>query len=125
MPITAATLLSAEYHKAQKHLCRRDDVLKGLIRRVGPCTLVHNPDGFAILARSIISQQISTKAAAAIRGRLLKTLGRSGLRPGSILKQSDEALRAAGLSANKIRSLRDLAEKCVAGDGAAQAACLR
>ena len=109
-------LLVTEYHKAQKHLCKRDDVLKALIGRVGPCTLAHDPDGFAVLARSIISQQISTKAAAAIRGRLIKTLGRSGLRPRSILKQTDEAMRAAGLSANKVRCLRDLAEKCLAGD---------
>ena len=35
------------YHKAQKHLARRDDVLKALIKHVGACTLQHNPDGFA------------------------------------------------------------------------------
>src|SRR5438445_3961235 len=105
-----------EYHKAQKHLSRRDDILKSLIARIGPCTLAHNPDGFAVLARSIISQQISTKAALAIGGRLLKTLGRSGLRPRALLKVSDEAMRAAGLSAMKVRSLRDLAEKCLCGD---------
>jgi DNA-3-methyladenine glycosylase II len=109
-------LTVAPYHKAQKHLCRRDDVLKTLIGRIGHCTLQHNPDGFAVLARSIISQQISTKAALAIGGRLLKTLGRSGLRPRAILKASDEAMRTAGLSAMKVRSLRDLAEKCLAGE---------
>ena len=104
------------HQKAQRHLSRRDDVLKALIGQVGACTLQHNPDGFAVLARSIISQQISTKAAAAIGGRLLKTLGRSGLRPRSILKLTDEQMRAAGLSAMKVRSLRDLAEKCLCGD---------
>jgi DNA-3-methyladenine glycosylase II len=104
------------YHQAQKHLSRQDKVLKTLIGRIGSCTLQHNPDGFAVLARSIISQQISSKAALAIGGRLLKTLGRSGLRPRAVLKASDEALRAAGLSAMKVRSLRDLAEKCLAGD---------
>jgi DNA-3-methyladenine glycosylase II len=104
------------YHQAQKHLCRQDKVLKALIARIGCCTLKHNPDGFAVLARSIISQQISTKAALAIGGRLLKTLGRPGLRPRAILEAPDEALRAAGLSAMKVRSLRDLAEKCLAGD---------
>ena len=105
-----------QYHKAQRHLSRQDKILKTLIGRIGPCTLQHNPDGFAVLARSIISQQISTKAALAIGGRLLKTLGRPGLRPRSILQLSDEAMRAAGLSAMKVRSLRDLAEKCLAGD---------
>lgn len=104
------------YHKAQRHLSRRDDVLKNLIGRIGPCTLAHNPDGFAVLARSIVSQQISTKAARAIGGRLLTTLGRSGLRPRALLKLSDEAMRAAGLSAMKVRSLRDLAEKCLSGE---------
>src|SRR5437588_3871065 len=108
--------MSSPYHKAQKHLCRQDQVLGALIGRIGACTLQHNPDGFAVLARSIISQQISTKAALAIGGRLLKTLGRSGLRPRAILKASDEALRAAGLSAMKVRSLRDLAEKCLSGE---------
>jgi DNA-3-methyladenine glycosylase II len=112
----ASTEFHPEYHKAQRHLSRRDDVLKALIRRIGHCTLQHNSDGFAVLARSIISQQISTKAALAIGGRLLKSLGRSGLRPQSVLKLSDEAMRAAGLSAMKVRSLRDLAEKCLTGD---------
>jgi DNA-3-methyladenine glycosylase II len=105
-----------EHHKAQKHLARRDMVIKDLIKQIGPCTLQHNPDGFAVLARSIISQQISTKAAHAISGRLLKVLGRSGLRPRAILKTADDDMRAAGLSAMKVRSLKDLAEKCAAGD---------
>jgi DNA-3-methyladenine glycosylase II len=104
------------FQKAQKHLSRHDDVLRTLIRRIGPCTLQTNPDGFAVLARSIIAQQISSKAALAIGGRLLKTLGRAGLRPRAILKASDEDLRAAGLSGMKVLSLRDLAEKCLAGD---------
>ncbi len=110
------TMTALTYHKAHKHLSRRDHVLKTLIGQVGPCTLEVNPDGFAVLARSIISQQISTKAAHAIGGRLLKTLGRSGFRPRAVLKLSDEAMRAAGLSAMKVRSLRDLAEKCLARD---------
>lgn len=105
-----------DFQKAQRHLARRDPILKGLIKHVGPCTLQHNPDGFAVLARSIISQQISTRAALAVGGRLLKALGRSGLRPRSILSAGDETLRQAGLSAMKVRSLRDLAEKCLAGD---------
>jgi DNA-3-methyladenine glycosylase II len=112
----AGITLVNDYAKAQRHLSRRDKILKALIGRIGCCTLQHNADGFAVLARSIISQQISTKAAMAIGGRLLKTLGRSGLRPRAILNASDESLRAAGLSANKVRCLRDLAEKCLAGD---------
>lgn len=99
------------YVKAQRHLARRDKVLKRLIAAVGHCTLWHNPDRFGLLVRSIISQQISTRAALAIGGRLQKCLGRKRLRPAAILGLSDEALRTAGLSANKARSLRDLAMK--------------
>lgn len=97
--------------KARRHLSRRDPVLKRLIAAVGPCTLRHEPDGFAALVRSIVSQQISTKAAASIHGRLLEALGKRGLRPAALLALTDERLRAAGLSASKVRSLRDLAEK--------------
>ena len=100
-----------EMLKAQRHLSRKDAVLKGLIRHVGPCTLQHNPDGFEVLVRSIISQQISTRAALAIGDRLRKSLGRSGFKPAAILRTSDEVMRTAGMSANKVRCLRELAEK--------------
>ena len=105
-----------EYQKARRHLSRRDAVLKKLIRAVGPCTLRTSDDHFATLVRSIVSQQISTKAAIAISGRLVKALGRRGLRPKSILDADDKLLRTAGLSANKAKSLRDLAQKCAAGE---------
>jgi DNA-3-methyladenine glycosylase II len=101
--------------KARRHLARRDPILKKLIASVGPCAIKQNPDGFAALARSIIAQQISTKAAASIHSRLLETLGGAGLVPTAILAHSDESLRAAGLSASKVRSLRDLAEKVHSG----------
>jgi DNA-3-methyladenine glycosylase II len=96
--------------KAQLHLARNDAVLKRLIRKVGTCTLRYEPNRFASLARSIISQQISTKAALAIRTRLEQTLDGEGLTAAGILNLSDGALRNAGLSASKMKSLRDLAE---------------
>ena len=99
--------------KAQRHLARRDAVLQPLIRAVGPCTLKHSPDHFATLVRSIVSQQISTKAAIAISNRLLAAVGR--FQPKRILAASDDALRGAGLSQGKRLSLRDLAEKCQDG----------
>jgi DNA-3-methyladenine glycosylase II len=103
------------FAKAQRHLARRDPVLKRLIGLVGPCTLRHDPDHFAVLVRAIVSQQISTKAAASIGARLRQTLGRRGVRPAAILAASDEALRAAGLSTAKRLALRDLAEKVAGG----------
>lgn len=96
--------------KARRHLSRRDAILKPLIRTIGPCTLRLSDDCFATLVRSIVSQQISTKAARAIGGRLLEKVGR--FEPKRILAASADDLRGAGLSANKQRSIRDLAEKC-------------
>jgi DNA-3-methyladenine glycosylase II len=103
--------MTVDFVKARRHLARRDPTLKQLIAAIGPCTLRHEPDGFAALARSIISQQISTRAAASIHARLLEALGRRGLRPSALLALSEEQMRGAGLSASKVRSLRDLAEK--------------
>jgi DNA-3-methyladenine glycosylase II len=107
--------MAAEFLKAQRHLARRDPVLKRLIAAVGPCRLAPNPDAFALLVRSIISQQISTKAALSIYTRLEQTLAPEAVGPARILSLSDEKLRAAGLSAAKARSLRDLAEKVHTG----------
>ena len=105
----------AVYRKAQRHLARRDPVLKRLIAGVGPCTLWHEPSRFAALVRSIISQQISTKAARAIRSRLEAALEPAGVTPEAILALPDESMRAAGLSAGKALSLRDLSEKVHTG----------
>jgi DNA-3-methyladenine glycosylase II len=99
--------------KARTHLMRKDDVLKQLIKATGPCTLRSETDHFAILTRSIISQQISTKAALAIGNRLLASVKR--FRPKNILAATDESMRAAGLSMSKVLSLRDLAAKCADG----------
>ena len=109
-------MVSPEYEKARRHLARRDPVLSRLIRAVGKCTLQPNEDHFGVLARSIVSQQISSKAALAISTRLVKLLGRRGLRPKSILAAEDALMRQAGLSINKMRALRDLAEKCASGE---------
>jgi len=107
----ALDLHLADYTLAQRHLGRRDAVLKRLIKEYGPCTLRHDTDGFGVLCRSIISQQISTKAAKAITGRLIDGLGRRGLTPTAIAKASTPLLQKAGLSAGKVKSLRDLTDK--------------
>src|SRR5262245_1258528 len=98
-----------EFRKAQRNLARRDPVLKRLIAAVGPCTLVSNPDRFGVLARSIISQQISTKAAVSIGLKLRQALAPEGITPAGVLAAPPEALRAAGLSVSKARALTDLA----------------
>lgn len=93
-----------------KHLSRLDPRLKALVKRVGPCTLRINPDGFQILASSIISQQISTKAAESIGKRVRALCGRGGFRPTRIAEIKDDDLRAAGLSRSKVLSFRSVCE---------------
>src|SRR5262245_33736895 len=104
-----------DYTHAHRHLSRRDTVLKRLIREVGPCTLRHDSDGFAVLARSIIAQQISSKAAKSIGARVVEVVGERGLTPEGIAAASDDQLRNAGLSAGKLLSLRDLSDKVLTG----------
>jgi DNA-3-methyladenine glycosylase II len=106
---------SAEFPKAQRHLARRDPVLKRLIAALGACTLKHDPNRFAVLVRSIIAQQISTKAAASIGLKLQQLLAPTGVMPAAVLAASPEGLRSAGLSAGKVRALLDLAEKVQGG----------
>ena len=106
---------SAAHTKGRRHLARRDPVLKRLIAAIGPCTLRYEPDGFAALVRSIISQQISTRAATAIQARLVQAVDQAGLTPAALLDLTDQALKQAGLSQAKVRSLRDLADKVQTG----------
>lgn len=106
-----STDFTAICHQARRHLSRRDPTLRELIRLIGPCTLRHNSDRFAVLVHSIISQQISTKAASAIRGRLLASMGPLGITAASLRKATELKLRKVGLSTPKIRYLRDLADK--------------
>jgi DNA-3-methyladenine glycosylase II len=110
------TVPPAVFAKAQRHLARRDPVLKRLVRLVGPCTLWFEPDGFAALVRCIIAQQISTKAARSIHDRLAAALAPAGVVPAAVVAVSDEALRGSGLSAAKARSLRDLAQRIHGGE---------
>lgn len=106
---------SSTFIKAQRHLARRDPVLRQVIRSVGPCTLRFLPERFTALVHSIISQQISTKAAASIRSRLAEVLAPGGITLSGIAQASDTSLRSAGLSSAKVRAVRDLAEKVAAG----------
>jgi DNA-3-methyladenine glycosylase II len=100
---------------ARRSLSRRDPVLRPLIKRVGPCALRPQDDLFAALVRSIVAQQISTRAAASISARLLAGPCQGVLTPAAIVKSSEEELRGAGLSSGKMRSLRDLAERVHSG----------
>jgi len=94
----------------------RDPVLAQLVARVGPIThRPRNPDGpFGALVRAIVYQQLAGRAAQAIHGRLRVTVGEA-LTPEALTAASDAALRAAGLSGNKVAALRDLSAKVLDG----------
>ena len=100
---------------ASETLGARDPVIAGLVAEVGPMKLRQPLDThFAALVRSIVYQQLAGNAAAAIHGRVVAALdGR--VEPANLLAQPEEKLRAAGLSGNKLASLRDLAAKVLDG----------
>jgi 3-methyladenine DNA glycosylase/8-oxoguanine DNA glycosylase len=68
------------------------------------------PDPFGVLASSIISQQISGKAAESIGKRVHALCGRGGIRPKRIMQLPDAELRGAGLSQGKLLSMRSLSQ---------------
>ncbi len=104
------------HRKALTWLRKSDPVLDSVIARVGPCRLRPVTDGtnFDFVARSIVHQQLSTKAATTIFGRLSGLCRRGDLREG-LARLSDAELRGAGLSRQKLASLRDLAERTSQG----------
>jgi DNA-3-methyladenine glycosylase II len=100
---------------AAERLASRDQVLAGLIAAAGPIRIVRRTGShFAGLVEAILYQQLAGAAARAIHRRLVIALD-DDVRPETLLALSDETLRAAGLSANKARSLRELATKVLEG----------
>lgn len=95
---------------------QRDLKLATVIGNVGPCSLKPQGGSFAILARSILSQQISVAAAKTIRGRLLALLPGRRLTASSILDLNEDELAAAGVSNQKRCYLLDLALKVDKGE---------
>jgi DNA-3-methyladenine glycosylase II len=103
---------------AVAHLCAADPLLAEVIARQGAFTLELRPvkSLFEALMRSIVYQQLHGRAAEAIHGRVVAELLKQGpVAPGTLAKVSDERLRGAGLSASKLRAIRDLAAKCLDG----------
>ena len=112
MPKAAGAVVTPEYwDEACKHLARRDRVMKRLIPRFGEARLQSRGDAFTTLARSIVGQQISVKAAQSVWERLITRLGAPAerLAPAMVQAQPVSALREAGLSARKAEYLLDLA----------------
>jgi DNA-3-methyladenine glycosylase II len=101
-----------------RHLKRADPVLAGIIERVGPNRFGGHAFGSHLdaLVRSIVSQQLSTSAASTIHARLLALVGVPNPLPEHWLALNDPALRAAGLSRQKIAYVRDLARHVQDGE---------
>jgi DNA-3-methyladenine glycosylase II len=97
--------------RARRHLRASDPVMRAMIDAVGPYTLRVDRDRFGLLVRSIISQQISTSAARAIRKRLMELLGPDGLTAANLARFSTDELRSVGLSSQKASYVADLEAK--------------
>jgi DNA-3-methyladenine glycosylase II len=98
-----------------------DPVLRGVIDRVGSDNVLDlgsrlSPDNYGALVRSIVGQQLSTRAAMAIYGRLIERYGGRTPTPAEVLEDDPDELRvAAGLSHAKVAYLRSLAEHVLDG----------
>ena len=104
-------LTPLQIQSARRHLRAADPVMKAMIDAVGPYTLRFERDRFAMLVRSIVSQQISTIAAHAIRKRLMDLVGPDGLTPGNLARFDTDELRSVGLSSQKASYVADLVAK--------------
>lgn len=101
------------WQEAGRQLAGADSVMAELIRLYAGAALASRSDPFGTLARSVIGQQISVKAADAIWGRFAGALGE--VSPERVLAQGREGLQGCGLSQRKIEYLVDLAEHFVRG----------
>src|SRR5258708_26754144 len=90
----ALSLESTSMKKALDHLKKSDVILASIIARVGPCKMTYREPSFEALARAIVFQQLSTKAARTIYGRLEEAAG-GGMTPESIQNLSVGEMRPA------------------------------
>lgn len=102
---------------AVARLKRADPVLRKVIDTVGPCRFAPRTEGthFDALVRAILYQQLAGKAAATIHGRVRAIYGDRDPGPDELLRTPEEAIRAAGVSRQKLSYLRDLATRVSAG----------
>jgi DNA-3-methyladenine glycosylase II len=104
-------LTPTRIQSARRHLRAADPVMAAMIDAVGPYTLRFERDRFGLLVRSIISQQISTSAARAIRRRLVELVGPGGVTADNLARFTTDQLRSVGLSPQKASYVADLAAK--------------
>jgi DNA-3-methyladenine glycosylase II len=117
--VTPTTSLTPEgYERARRLLMRRDPVLGAAIKSIGPCGMAdrQRKDHLSALVGAIVSQQLSTKAAATIFSRLVALFPDQHIADAAaIAAQTDAQLRAVGLSGQKVSYLRDLSGRILDG----------
>jgi DNA-3-methyladenine glycosylase II len=101
-------------HASLRDLAGREPVFARALDEVGYPEPRHSPPGYTTLLRTIVGQQVSVKSAAALWAKLQAAVG-AACEPEAILAASDEALRGAGLSRQKMSYARSLAEEVTSG----------
>src|SRR5262249_61358619 len=112
------TMTPTDSTRARLLLMRGDPILGAAIKRIGPCGMAdrQRKDHLTALTGAIVSQQLSTKAAATIFGRFAALFPESQIpHAAAIHEVSDIALRGVGFSGQKIGYLRDLCARIVDG----------
>lgn len=111
--------------KERAALAAADPAMAALIERVGEIDIATRlrrrseerpADAYGALLRAIVGQQLSTKAARTIFGRVLDLFGGTTPSPEQLLEASEEDLRACGLSGRKVEYVRDLAAHVISGE---------
>ena len=98
----------AYWEQAKAELMKRDRIMKKLIPQFGDLHLVGHGDPFTTLARSVVGQQVTTKAADAAWNKLLTVCPK--ITPAQVIKAGAEQLAACGLSKRKTEYILDLAD---------------
>jgi DNA-3-methyladenine glycosylase II len=115
MSVASPVRIPNEIKHATRQIALRDPDMAACIARVGPCLIRPGlGDYFSALVRAIAYQQLAGKAAMAIHGRFFQSIG-GGVTPEAVMATPAAALRAAGLSAAKTASIRDLATRVLDG----------
>ena len=108
-------LTDAHIAKALKAAADLDERVATALEAIGLPAARKRTHGFESLAKIVVGQQVSTRAAEAITLRLVESLN-GQLEPENLLSRDDETLRAAGLSRQKVSYLRSLATAVVEGE---------
>ena len=97
------------WHKAKRILCKRDSVLRKIIKKYNKGFLATRNNPFYSLCRTVVGQQISTKAADSIWLKFEKKC-KKRITPNIVLRISSRSLKGAGLSRQKISYLKNIAK---------------